>query len=429
MSRDEKQTALVPTISADELREQVDAEMPSLVGGFQPGPRRLSRIGKLHLGYKKTTNRNGRDIEYPAESSWFVFEDCEIEQLVVAQARNSDVISDGDGVAHTAALEIIFPCNRINENVEIAYAMYNSKRQLLCTSKDGITKRCMNADTGEFTEGECLNENCPFAQADGNKAAACGQVMRIRFILPSVPGLGVWQLDTRSKWSMSSVLGYMRTLKAEITRGQLAGIRLRLYRASEMIPDKHSKALRQHWPLHLVCPLTFDEYGAELNRARTMTYNAADVEDFDQEAAEDLFVNGGGLPEEETPDPKGPAIVDEDTGEILLPEEAQEAELVPESEPQDEATGEPPAPAPEPKPEPAKPTPMINTEQVNAIFKLAERTWTDRATAAASLKAWLAQTFDGKDTVRKLTYQEASKAIVALSNKAAEAARAGRTGK
>jgi hypothetical protein len=358
-----------------------------------------------------------------------VFEDPEVEKVVVEQARSVDVV-EIDGVQHVTALEIIFPCPRINENAEIAYVMYNSMRQLLCTSKDGITKRCANPDTGEVTEGECLNENCPYAQPPKDKPdkpAACGQVMRLRFILPSVPGLGVWQLDTRSKWSMSSVLRYMRTLKAEITRGQLAGIRLRLYRGSEMIPDKYSRKLRQHWPLHLVCPLSFDEYGEEMAKARAMTFDAAEVEEFSEEASEDLFVNGGGLPEGE-PETDGPPTVDPETGEIILPgEEPMEAEIVPEPElaVEDGATGEPTPgphlhaaegylderPATAPKPAAVK---MVANEQANDILRLAERTWTDRATATESFKTWLGQMFEGVQNVRQLTYQQAVKTIDVL---------------
>jgi hypothetical protein len=419
MNNGDTSKALAPRENADELRSRIESEVPALVGGFQLGPRRLARVGKLHLGYKVSQVRasDGKEVTYPKECSWFVFEDSEVEAALVAAAKTSDVV-EVDGAAHVTALEIIFPLNIIKENAEVVFAQYNSKRQCLCTSRDGVTARQMNPETGKITEIPCLNEQCPKRQTTEKKRADCSEVMRMRFIIPSIPPLGVWQLDTGSTWSKNSVLGYMRTLQAEITCGQLSGIRLRLSRASQMIPDKNTKRLQQHWPLHLVANISYDNYAETLAKARAMTYKPEDVEEFDEEPDETIVpTNGDGV------------IVDPESGEILLPEEQpMDAEFTPAGEPEDEPVGEPPAPAPavEPKPPGDKPT---NNEQVNVILGLAERVWTDRETAASEFKAWLAQSFDGAETVRQLTYQQAMRAIAGLQKILNDRARAGKGAK
>jgi hypothetical protein len=149
-----------------------------------------------------------------------------------------------------------------------------------------------------------------------------------------------------------------------------------------------------------------------------MTYKPEDVEEFDEEPDETIVpTNGDGV------------IVDPESGEILLPEEQpMDAEFTPAGEPEDEPVGEPPAPAPavEPKPPGDKPT---NNEQVNVILGLAERVWTDRETAASEFKAWLAQSFDGAETVRQLTYQQAMRAIAGLQKILNDRARAGKGAK
>ncbi|HET6452914.1 MAG TPA: hypothetical protein VFI02_00795 [Armatimonadota bacterium] len=411
--KDASSKALAPIENPDELRRRIDSEVPALVGGFKLGPRRLARVGRVRLGTKKIKKRDdGSEVKYPWEASYFVFDDPEVEAVLVSQARASDVV-EVDGVAHITALDIIFPLNVIKENAEVVFSLYNSVQKCLCTSRDGITARQTNPDTGEVKEVPCLNESCPKRQASGNKKPECTEMMRMRFIIPSIPPLGVWQLDSGSTWSKGSVLGYMRTLQAEITGGQLAGIRLKLFRRSTMIPNKITKRLEQHWPLSLVANVSYDNYAERLAEARAMTYKPEDVEEFD-EAPDETIIPGNGDGELEV---DGPPTVDPDTGEIILAgEEPMEAEIV--SDPgadQDEPVGEPPvvAPAEPPKPAPVK---MVANEQVQAILKLAERTWSDQTTAASSFKTWLGQMFPGVQNVRQLTHDQAGKTIKVLQS-------------
>jgi hypothetical protein len=276
----------------------------------------------------------------------------------------------------------------------------------------------MNPESGDVSEAPCPNEQCPRRQSTAAKRPECAEVMRMRFIIPSIPPLGVWQLDTGSKFSKGRVLEYMRTLQAEITGGQLAGIRLRLSRQSAMIPNKFTKRLEQHWPLQLVANVSFDDFAEQMAKARAMTYKPEDVEEFDEQPDETIIpTNGDGV------------IVDPETGEILLPEEQpMDAEFTPAGEPQDEPVGEPPVPTPavEAKPPAEKP---INNEQISRIFKLAQETWTDKAMAADQFKAWIAEVFDGAANVRQLSYQQGMRAIASLQEMVNAAARAGKGAK
>jgi hypothetical protein len=153
-----------------------------------------------------------------------------------------------------------------------------------------------------------------------------------------------------------------------------------------------------------------------MSKARAMTYDSKDVEDFDEAASEDLFVNGGGLPDDE-PAAEG-VIVDEDTGEILLPgEEPMEAEIVPEP-----AAEEPAAPKPEP-PLPKGSQPLTN-DQANAVKTLAKKTWTGE-NALTHFKQWLGQKY-GVTGLRELTGDQAKDAIKVLTHNLEAAANAER---
>jgi len=143
-----------------------------------------------------------------------------------------------------------------------------------------------------------------------------------------------------------------------------------------------------------------------------MTYKAADIEGFDETPSEDLWVNG-----DDAAGPEEPIV--EESGEVLLPKEVEaEPEPAPEPEPpnDDEATGEPPAP------ESTKAAKPASNEQINAILRLAEKTWTDRATATESFKTWLGQMFEGVQGVRQLNYQQACKCIAVLQKNLTRAA-------
>ena len=144
-----------------------------------------------------------------------------------------------------------------------------------------------------------------------------------------------------------------------------------------------------------------------------MTYKPEDVEEFD-EAPDETIIPGNG---DEEPAASEGVTVDPETGEIILAgEEPMETEIVSQAgSPEDVPVGEPPvvAPAEPPKPAPVK---MVANEQAQAILKLAERTWTDRATAAESFKTWLGQMFPGVQKVRQLSYDQACKTIKVMQS-------------
>ena len=79
---------------------------------------------------------------------------------------------------------------------------------LVCKGDGETAMRMIDVATGELpvhdktgtvrlNEIKCLAHDCPEYQAK-----KCHEVMNLRFVLPEVPGLGVWQIDTGSKNSI-----------------------------------------------------------------------------------------------------------------------------------------------------------------------------------------------------------------------------------
>ncbi|KKL84441.1 hypothetical protein LCGC14_1964760, partial [marine sediment metagenome] len=152
----------------------------------------LPRLGKVHLGYKKVT---GKGVEYPFATDYFV---CTPEVQAIFGEKPKE-------------LRIMFPIDDDEVVAQQWYRSYSSSRGLVCKG-DGLTATClMDTKTGaratresekaEMREGvTCQGEQCPEYQR-----RQCRRVMNLQFLLPEAPGLGVWQLDTGSFFSIVNI--------------------------------------------------------------------------------------------------------------------------------------------------------------------------------------------------------------------------------
>lgn len=154
---------------------------------------RLPRLGKIHLGIKKKSKRSG--VEYPSATDYFV---CppEVQKVYGEKPKR---------------LDVIIPLEDTEIWASQYYRQYSRSRGLVCKG-DGITCRRMvdttsgdvaNRDTKTVTwkEGmECKGHECPDYQRK-----VCQEVMNLQVLLPKVPGLGVWQIDTGSINSIRNI--------------------------------------------------------------------------------------------------------------------------------------------------------------------------------------------------------------------------------
>lgn len=190
--------------------------------------RRLPRLGKIHLGVKK---KNPAGVEYPVAVDYFV---CPPE------------VQDCFG-EKPQALRVVFPPAAEEEFASQFYRAYSRTRGLVCKG-DGLTAdRTVEAGAAqEFKEtGElpvppiathrdlkverldipCPGRECPYF-LDGN----CKGVMNLQFMLPDVPGLGVYQIDTASMNSIVRINSALALIRGLF--GRVAGIPVSL----ELLP-------------------------------------------------------------------------------------------------------------------------------------------------------------------------------------------------
>lgn len=191
--------------------------------------RRLPRIGKIRLGVKETHQRTNNP--YPRAVDYFV---CNADQSTPESAAAAFHAIYGD---QPRALDVMFPCEQPELFFAQFYRRYGSGTGLLCKS-DGETALAVDTETGELIEQPCVPEECEWYAKKH-----CRHIGTLQFLLPRVPGLGIWQIDTTSYHSivnLNSAIDFVRNL----TGGRIAGIPLKLIvRPKEVTPDGKKKTV------------------------------------------------------------------------------------------------------------------------------------------------------------------------------------------
>ena len=106
------------------------------------------------------------------------------------------------------------------------YRAYSQTRGLTCRGNGENCRRMIDVKTGEMAdrssgkvewkEMPCDGQECIYYQSK-----KCREVMNLQFLLPQVPGLGVWQIDTSSVNSIRNI-----NSSAELIRGIIGRIRM-----------------------------------------------------------------------------------------------------------------------------------------------------------------------------------------------------------
>ncbi|KKN63773.1 hypothetical protein LCGC14_0498770, partial [marine sediment metagenome] len=169
--------------------------------------RRLPRLGKIRLGVK--VDSPGKS-PYPKAVDYFV---CPPEVEAVHGEKPK-------------TLNIMFPVEDEAVFAQQWYRGYSMTRGLVCKGDGCKADRIIDKATGalvnrnskdvEWRETACQGEGCPEYQSK-----QCRRVMNLQFLLPDVPGLGIWQLDTSSFHSIVNINSAI-----ELIRGLCGRIRM-----------------------------------------------------------------------------------------------------------------------------------------------------------------------------------------------------------
>jgi len=180
---------------------------------------RLPRLGKIHLGIKA---KNAKGVEYPQKVDHFVLPKDHSDYTKMVELFGEE----------PKELRILIPVEDEEQWATQYYKAYNLTYGLVCKGDGEFAMRMVDQATGDLPvakkagtvklqEMPCAGRDCPDYQAK-----KCHEVMNLKFIIPEVPGLGVWQIDTGSKNSILNINSCARIIKRAFGRVSLIPLRL-----------------------------------------------------------------------------------------------------------------------------------------------------------------------------------------------------------
>jgi len=188
--------------------------------------RRLPRLGKIHLGLKR---KNDKGVEYPVAVDYFV---CPPEVQAIFGDKPKE-------------LRILIPVENEEAWCSQYYRAYSRTRGLVCKGDGNIANRLMIGDQMawkdeggkvEMREVACEGKACTDYQ--GKK---CKEVMNLQFLLPEVPGMGIWQIDTGSINSILNINDAAELLRALHGRIAMLPLLLTIEPRDIKVPDTGKK--------------------------------------------------------------------------------------------------------------------------------------------------------------------------------------------
>lgn len=176
---------------------------------------RIPRLGKIRLGIK--VEPPGKH-PYPKATDYFVVP----EDL-------ADILG-----SKPTEIEIMFPTERPDQFAQQWLRAYSMTQGLVCIGDGAKSRRKIDTATGEMASHEteewvwkedltCDPQECP-----DYASKRCRRIMNLQVLIPSVPGLGVWQIDTSSFYSIVNINSMINMLKAILGRCSMIPLTLAL---------------------------------------------------------------------------------------------------------------------------------------------------------------------------------------------------------
>lgn len=191
---------------------------------------RIPRLGKIHLGYKDPNKG------FPVKTDYFVFPKDHSGYSALVKVFGEK----------PKELRILIPVEDEETWASQYYKAYDRTRGLICKGDGDKAVRMVDVKTGDLpsktTETVAMKEVvCPGRECPDYKAKKCGEVMNLRFMLPEIPGLGVWQIDTGSINSILNINSCAKVIQKTFGRLTLVPLILSLESAQVNSPETGKK--------------------------------------------------------------------------------------------------------------------------------------------------------------------------------------------
>ncbi len=211
---------------------------------------RPDRLGKIRLGMKVPSEKDPSKL-YPKATPYFV-----VPPEVAAV----------HGDKPTEICPIWLPSDNLDDFISHHYECWTQTNSLVCRGDGMKAMAKLDTETGAFAERTTANwtrreMTCEGEECQYYKQKKCRAMMHFDFLLPEVPGIGVWTLSTTSWNGARNILSSIKALQnmcRMFKDGHIAGIPLTLALApQEVTPPGAQK--KKIYVVHLRIPLKFGD--------------------------------------------------------------------------------------------------------------------------------------------------------------------------
>lgn len=244
---------------------------------------RLPRLGKIHLGIRHP------EKGYPMKTDYFVFpkDHADYKKLVELFGEKPK------------ELRILIPVEDEEQWASQYYKAYNQTYGLVCKGDGELALRMVALKTGNQPDKDTpgtvtlREQSCPGKDCHEYKSKKCGEVMNLRFLLPEVPGLGVWQIDTGSINSILNINSCAWIIKRAFGRISLIPLKLTFEPMQVNNPDDGKK--QTVYVLNLRTSVTMAQLAdAAREQAKTFLLEAPDFEAVIEQEVDALYSENQG---------------------------------------------------------------------------------------------------------------------------------------
>jgi hypothetical protein len=177
---------------------------------------RIPRLGKIHLGIR-VQSKDKKDVQYPKATDYFVVPD---EVAAVYGPKPTE-------------LQIMFPVEDPELFAQQWLRAYSMTQGLVCIGTGVEAHRKIDVGTGaiadhETKDWEWREMSCDPQECQEYQTKRCRRVMNLQFLLPEVPGLGVYQIDTSSFYSIVNINSMIKMLQGMLGRSSMIPLTLTL---------------------------------------------------------------------------------------------------------------------------------------------------------------------------------------------------------
>ena len=197
---------------------------------------RLRELGRIRLGSTEEYERNGQMKKRPVKLERFRLTSASkplVEACAEAYGGEVEPWEDQwEVVVEADSLPVALPPMPPDQVVSQWYELW---------SGGGCQRRC-DGRTETLQMRPCLCPEDPQERSEAaSKGDACKPTTRLRVILPEIPGVGVWRLETHGYYATGELPGVVHLMSATLESGRSVPARLRLEQRERKVPGQPTK--------------------------------------------------------------------------------------------------------------------------------------------------------------------------------------------